>query len=99
MNFRSPHFGERWARHWMDWVRYADSHGSEGDPQILMLSLQNYLMRALNADVGYDQLVKEHAGDLMDNPRVNKKLALMNPPLVLHTFVSFFTDLPPQTRG
>ena len=29
----SPHFGERWARHWMDWVRYADSHGSEGDPQ------------------------------------------------------------------
>ena len=32
----NPHFGERWARHWMDWLRYADSHGSEGDPQFPM---------------------------------------------------------------
>ena len=75
---RSPHFGERWARHWMDWVRYADSHGSEGDPQIPnAYRYRNYLIRALNADVGYDQLVKEHiAGDLLDNPRVNKKLGI-----------------------
>ena len=30
----SPYFGQRWARHWMDWVRYAETHGSEGDPAI-----------------------------------------------------------------
>ena len=35
----SPRFGERWARHWMDWVRYADSHGSEGDPAIPYASI------------------------------------------------------------
>ena len=74
----SPHFGERWARHWMDWVRYADSHGSEGDPQIPnAYRYRNYLIRALNSDIGYDQLVKEHiAGDLLDNPRVNKNLGI-----------------------
>ena len=74
----SPQFGERWARHWMDWVRYADSHGSEGDPQIPnAYRYRNYLIRALNGGIGYDQLVKEHiAGDLLDNPRVNKKLGI-----------------------
>ena len=74
----SPHFGERWARHWMDWVRYADSHGSEGDPQIPnAYRYRNYLIRALNGDIGYDQLVREHiAGDILKNPRVDKKLGI-----------------------
>jgi len=31
----SPAFGEKWARHWMDWIRYAESHGSEGDPKLV----------------------------------------------------------------
>jgi hypothetical protein len=67
----SPQFGERWARHWMDWVRYADSHGSEGDPSIPnAYRYRNYLIRALNEGIGYDQLVKEHiAGDLLDTSR------------------------------
>ena len=74
----SPHFGERWARHWMDWVRYADSHGSEGDPGIPnAFRYRNYLIRALNADVPYDQLVLEHfAGDLLANPRINEELGI-----------------------
>ena len=74
----SPHYGERWARHWMDWIRYADSHGSEGDPQIPnAYRYRNYLIRALNSDIGYDQLVKEHiAGDLLNNPRIDKKLGI-----------------------
>jgi hypothetical protein len=74
----NPHFGERWARHWMDWIRYADSHGSEGDPQIPnAYRYRNYLIRALNADIGYDTLVKEHiAGDLLNNPRINSKLGI-----------------------
>jgi len=74
----SPRFGEQWARHWMDWVRYADSHGSEGDPMIpYAWRYRDYLIRALNADVPYDQLVREHlAGDLLPNPRINPELGL-----------------------
>ena len=71
----SPHYGERWARHWMDWTRYADSHGSEGDPEIDHGWLyRDYLIRALNADVPYDQMVREHiAGDLLEHPRINSQ--------------------------
>ncbi len=74
----SPQFGERWARHWMDWIRYADSHGSEGDPAIpYAWRFRDYLIRALNSDVSYDQLVREHlAGDLMESPRINRDLGL-----------------------
>lgn len=74
----SPHFGERWARHWMDWVRYAESHGSEGDPKIEGAEYyRDYLIRALNNDVGYDQLLKEHvAGDLLTEPRINDDLGI-----------------------
>ncbi len=74
----SIHFGERWARHWMDWTRYADSHGSEGDPTIENGWLyRDYLIRALNADVPYDQLVREHiAGDLLTQPRINSELGI-----------------------
>ena len=71
-----PQFGERWARHWMDWVRYADSYGSEGDPGIENgWYYRDYLIRALNADISYPQLVREHiAGDLLAEPRVNEEL-------------------------
>ncbi|MGY8653682.1 MAG: DUF1553 domain-containing protein [Verrucomicrobiia bacterium] len=74
----SPHFGERWARHWMDWIRYAESHGSEGDPKIGNAHLyRDYLIRALNADVPYNQLLREHvAGDLLNRPRINPELEI-----------------------
>lgn len=70
---QSPAFGERWARHWMDWMRYADSHGSEGDPAIPhSYRYRDYLIRAINADVPIDQLVREQlAGDLLEQPRIN----------------------------
>jgi hypothetical protein len=69
----SPHFGEKWARHWMDLVRYADSFGHEFDyPLAYAFEYRDYLIRALNANVPYDQFVKEHiAGDLIPNPRLN----------------------------
>lgn len=69
----SPHFGERWARHWMDWIRYAESHGSEGDPGIVGAHhYRDYLIRSLNSDVPYDQLLREHvAGDLLEVPRLD----------------------------
>ena len=69
----SPRFGERWARHWMDLVRYCESHGSQGDPQLAnAYRYRDYLIRAFNNDVPYDQLVREHiAGDLLPEPRWN----------------------------
>jgi hypothetical protein len=71
--FDSPHYGERWARHWMDLVRYAESRGHESDYLIANAwQYRDYLVRALNADVPYDQFVTEHlAGDLMEKPRLN----------------------------
>ena len=69
----SPHFGERWARHWMDIVRYANTRGHEFDyPVIGANQYRDYLIRAFNQDLPYDQLVTEHlAGDLMESPRMN----------------------------
>ena len=74
----SERFGERWARHWMDWIRYAESHGSEGDPEISgAWQYRDYLIRALNADVPVDQLIREHvAGDLLREPRINRELGI-----------------------
>lgn len=70
----SERFGERWARHWMDLVRYSESHGSEGDPDIPQAwRYRDYLIRAFNSDVPYDQLIREHlAGDLLPNPRIDR---------------------------
>jgi hypothetical protein len=70
----SPRFGERWARHWMDLMRYAETHGSESDPEIREAwRYRDYLIRAFNADVPLDQLIREHiAGDLLPNPRLNR---------------------------
>lgn len=68
---KSPHFGERWARHWMDLVRFSESYGHEQDYDIPHAwQYRDYLIRAFNADVPYDQFVREHiAGDLLENPR------------------------------
>ncbi len=72
----SPAFGEKWARHFMDWVRFAESYGSEGDPAIpYAYRYRDYLIRAFNDDVPYPQLVKEAiAGDLLPKPRLKNGL-------------------------
>ena len=61
----SPHYGERWARHWLDLVRYADSGGFEFDidrPQ--MWRYRDYVVNAFNSDKPYDQFIREQlAGD------------------------------------
>lgn len=69
----SPHFGERWARHWMDSMRYAETYGHEFDyPIPHAWRYRDYLIRAINADVPYDQFTLEHiAGDLLPEPRRN----------------------------
>ncbi len=70
---KSPYFGERWGRHWLDLVRYAESRGHEFDNDTPnAFQYRDYIIRALNADVPYDQLVREHiAGDLLAKPRLN----------------------------
>lgn len=70
---KSPHFGERWGRHWLDLVRYAESRGHEFDNDSRnAYQYRDYIIRALNDDVPYDQLVREHiAGDLLEQPRLN----------------------------
>ncbi len=67
----SSRYGERWARHWMDLTRYAESGGHEFDYEIpYAFHYRDYLIRAINADVSYTQLVHEHiAGDLLSSPR------------------------------
>ena len=69
----SPRFGERWARHWMDLVHYAESRGHETDFLIAnAFQYRDYLVRTFNADIPYPQLVAEHvAGDLLPAPRVD----------------------------
>ncbi|MCC5936580.1 MAG: PSD1 domain-containing protein [Lunatimonas sp.] len=69
----SPAYGERWARHWMDVVRYAETRGHEFDYAIQgAWRYRDYLIRAFNADVPYDAFVKEQlAGDLLESPRVH----------------------------
>lgn len=63
----SPHYGEKWARHWLDLVRYAESNSYERDntkPNVWRY--RDYVIRSLNADKPYDQFVREQlAGDEM----------------------------------
>lgn len=68
----SPHFGERWGRHWLDLVRYAETCGHEFDyPIHEAWRYRDWVIRAFNRDVPYDRFVAEHvAGDLLE-PRVN----------------------------
>lgn len=61
----SPHFGQRWGRHWLDVVRYADSHGFEmNNPRPTAWPYRDWVIGALNADLPYDQFVlRQLAGD------------------------------------
>jgi cytochrome c553 len=67
----SPQFGERWARHWLDLVRYAETMGHEFDfPIPNAWRYRDYVIRAFNADLPYDRFVTEQvAGDLLPDPR------------------------------
>lgn len=70
----SPRYGEKWARHWLDLTRYAESYGHEFDFNIPHAwKYRDYVIRAMNDDVPYDRFVKEHiAGDLVE-PRIHKE--------------------------
>jgi hypothetical protein len=63
----SPHYGEKWGRHWLDVVRYAETNGYERDgPKPYVWKYRDYVIRSFNADKPYDQFVREQlAGDEM----------------------------------
>ena len=64
----SPHYGERWARLWLDAARYADSDGYEKDMSRDVWAYRDYIVRAFNKDLPYDRFVIEQlAGDLLPN--------------------------------
>ena len=63
----SPHYGERWARHWMDLVHFAETHGHDQDrPREHSWPYRDYLIRAFNQDIPYATFVQEQvAGDVL----------------------------------
>jgi hypothetical protein len=72
----SPHYGERWARHWLDAARYADSDGFEKDKPRFAWFYRDWVINAFNRDLPYDQFVVEQiAGDLLPNATQDQVVA------------------------
>jgi hypothetical protein len=72
----SPHYGERWGRHWLDAARYADSNGFEKDRERSIWPYRDWVIKALNQDMPFDQFTLEHlAGDLLPNASLDQKIA------------------------
>jgi hypothetical protein len=72
----SPHYGERWARPWLDLARYADTHGFEKDPRRSIWPYRDWVINALNRDMPFDQFtIEQLAGDLLPNPTLDQRIA------------------------
>ncbi len=72
----SPQFGERWAWDWLDAARYADTNGYQGDPERTMWPWRDWVVKAINANMRYDQFtIWQLAGDLMPQATPEQKLA------------------------
>ena len=73
----SPHFGERWGRHWLDMARYADSDGFEKDnPRPDAYRWRDWVIDAINADLPFDQFtIEQLAGDLLPSATPMQRLA------------------------
>lgn len=73
----SPHYGEKWGRHWLDIVRYAETNSYERDnPKPNVWRYRDYVIRSLNADKPYDQFVREQlAGDEFTPPTADSIIA------------------------
>ena len=72
----SPHYGERMAMHWLDLVRYADSVGYHGDQPVSVSPYRDYVIRAFNTNMRYDQFTREQlAGDLLPDPTQDQLIA------------------------
>ena len=72
-----PQYGEKWARHWLDLVRYAETNGFERDnPKPEIWRYRDYVVNAFNADKPYDQFIREQlAGDEIEHPTLESVAA------------------------
>ncbi|MBI4586466.1 MAG: DUF1553 domain-containing protein [Planctomycetes bacterium] len=72
----SPHYGERWARQWLDAARYADTNGFEKDAPRLMWRYRDWVIDALNRDLPFDQFaIEQLAGDMLPGAGRSQKVA------------------------
>ncbi|MCS7026194.1 MAG: PSD1 and planctomycete cytochrome C domain-containing protein [Bryobacteraceae bacterium] len=72
----SPHYGERWGRHWLDVARYADTDGYTIDAPRDMWPYRDWVIQALNRDQPFDEfIIEQFAGDLLPNPSTGQLIA------------------------
>lgn len=72
----SPHFGEHWASLWLDLARYADSFGYSADIDRVIWKYRDWVIRALNEDMPFDQFtIEQLAGDLLPDPSLDQLTA------------------------
>ena len=72
----SPHYGERWARRWLDGARYADTNGYEKDRDRSIWPYRDWVIRSLNADMPFDRFtIDQIAGDLLPGATIDEKVA------------------------
>jgi len=72
----SPHYGERWARAWLDLARYADTNGYEKDRPRSIWAYRDWVIDALNTDLPFDQFtVEQIAGDMLPNATFEQRVA------------------------
>jgi hypothetical protein len=72
----SPHYGERWARPWLDLARYADTNGYEKDRRRTAWKYRDWVIDALNADMPFRQFtIEQIAGDMLARPSVEQLIA------------------------
>jgi hypothetical protein len=72
----SPHYGERWARPWLDLARYADTNGYEKDNRRGIWKYRDWVIDALNRDMPFDQFtIEQIAGDMLPNATAAQKVA------------------------
>jgi mono/diheme cytochrome c family protein len=72
----SPHYGERWARHWLDMARYADSNGYSIDAPRSIWKYRDWVIDAFNRDVPFDQFtIEQIAGDMLPGATTEQRIA------------------------
>jgi hypothetical protein len=72
----SPHYGERWARPWLDLARYADTNGHEKDNRRSIWKYRDWVIDALNRDLRFDQFtIEQIAGDMLPDATTEQKIA------------------------
>ncbi|MCA9126336.1 MAG: PSD1 domain-containing protein [Planctomycetales bacterium] len=72
----SPHYGQRWARKWLDLARYADTNGYEKDRERTIWPYRDWVVDALNSDLSFDRFtVEQLAGDMLPNATLEQRIA------------------------